>query len=164
MARLRQIARRICFRCPREPRVRSLLHNRLPAPSAVCRSRSPRSREHKCRRPLRPRPLGRRDDACGNRRGDRGHRGCDVGRSRDRRQIELYRPRAPRRDDALEAEPHRCRVTVEGEFHDLPGQRLGFGVEQCLGGARRAVPAPSGLPAGLPDWPFAKWPSGVRST
>ena len=34
--------------------------------------------------------LARRDGTIGNGPGDRGHRGCDIGRVRDRRQIELH--------------------------------------------------------------------------
>src|SRR6516162_8900979 len=91
-------------------------------------------------------PFGRRDRAFGNRHRDRGHRGCDLGRLSDRRQIEMRGPRAAWCDDAVEAEPHRRRVTVEGECHDLSGQRLGFAVEQCLGNARRLVAASRNSP------------------
>jgi len=45
------------------------------------------------------------------------------------------------RDDAIEAEPRRRRVTVEGECHGVPDQRLDFAVEQRLGDGRRVVPA-----------------------
>ena len=55
MARRSPVAPRLRFR-PRQPRVSLLLHIRLRAPSAACRSRSPRAPGHKCRRPWRPRP------------------------------------------------------------------------------------------------------------
>ena len=152
MARFREITRRFCLCRPREPRVRFcriIGFQRLQPSVEVAGLDGTNIGVDDLATSS---PLGRRDDACGNRRGDRSHHDGDIGRRRDRRQIELHRPRA-RCNDALEAEPHRCRITVKGEFHDPPGQRFGFGVEQCFGGARRAVPAPlwlagSALPFG----------------
>src|SRR6202011_2535397 len=40
-------------------------------------------------------------------------------------------------------------VAAEGKRHGLAGQRLGFAVEQCLGGARRMVSAPLRLAGGI---------------
>jgi hypothetical protein len=104
-------------------------------------------------------PLGRRDGAFGNLRCDRGHRGRDVGRIRDRRQIEIHGAPAARCDDPLDAEPHRHRVTTR-----LSSSGLHIAVEQRLGDLRRLVPAP-GSPARrvarlVPD----KVASGVCST
>ena len=53
----------------------------------------------------------------------------------------LHGPRATWRNDPIEAEPHCGRISVEGEFHNLLGQRLDPAVEQSLGGARSVVPA-----------------------
>jgi hypothetical protein len=72
---------------------------------------------------------------------DCAHRIRDVGGFHDRRQIEMHGPRPPRRDDPVKAKPHRCRVTVEGKRHGLSRQRLGVIVQECLGDARRFVPA-----------------------
>ena len=62
---------------------------------------------------------------------------------------EMHGPRATWRDDTLEAQSHRRRVTVEGECHGLPGQRLDFAVEQRLGDTRRLVPATRWLAGGV---------------
>jgi hypothetical protein len=86
-------------------------------------------------------PLGRRDGAFGNLRCDRGHRGRDVGRIRDRRQIEIHG--APRRGAMIRSTQSRIATASP---HDFPRQRLHISVEQRLGDLRRLVPAP-GSPA-----------------
>jgi hypothetical protein len=104
-------------------------------------------------------PLGRRDGAFGNLRCDRGHRGRDVGRIRDRRQIEIHGAPAARCDDPLDAEPHRHRVTTRLSSSAPPHRRRAA--------PRRFASPCSGTRqpgAGLPDWPLTKWPSGVCST
>ena len=66
----------------------------------------------------------------------------------------MHGPVAARRDDAVEAEPQRQGVTAEGKRHGFAGQRLGFAVEQSLGGARRVVSAPLRLAGGIARLPF----------
>src|SRR6202043_498383 len=67
----------------------------------------------------------------------------------DRRQIELHMTPATRRNDAVEAEPHRPDIAVEGECHSLPGEGRDFALEQSLGDARGVVSAPRRLAGGI---------------
>jgi hypothetical protein len=69
----------------------------------------------------------------------RRHRAAEICSALHRRQAELHRPPAARRDDALEAQAQRCRIPPEGELQSHPGQRLCFAVEQQLGGLGRLV-------------------------
>ena len=78
--------------------------------------------------------------------GDGRHRAAEVGGGAHRRHLELHRPTAARRNNALEAEPYRRRITRQRKLDGLPGQCLGLAREQQLGGLRRLV-AGAGRPA-----------------
>src|SRR3984893_10087014 len=74
------------------------------------------------------------------------HRAAEIGGIAHRRQTQLHRPSAARRNDAVEAQPQRHPVAREGELHGPPGQRLGLAVEEELRSLRRLV-ARTGRPA-----------------
>jgi hypothetical protein len=64
---------------------------------------------------------------------------AEIGGALHRRQAEPHRPFAARRNDAIEANPQRPRIALEGEFDGPPGQRLGLAIEHPLGGLGRPV-------------------------
>ena len=93
------------------------------------------------------------DAAAPDRVGDHFYRAKDVRRAVDRRQSELDRAGAARRDGAVGAEPQRRRIAGEGEFDRLAAQRRCFAIEQQLRRPGRPVDRaarPTARISGLP--------------
>jgi hypothetical protein len=87
-----------------------------------------------------------------DRAADHFYRGQDVVCAADRRQSELDRPFATRRDGAVETKPQRRLIAGQRQFDRLAGQRRGFAIEQHLGrpsGPVRGAARPAARIAGL---------------
>src|SRR5271165_96790 len=89
-----------------------------------------------------------------NRRGDRLHRGREIGRLAHRRERERHQPLTMRRDQAVETEPQRGRVATESELDGLAGQGLSLALEQPLGGLRRVIATPARAAGGIAGTPL----------
>jgi hypothetical protein len=76
-------------------------------------------------------------------------RALSRGGALDRRQCEFYGAFAARRQDALEAQPHRSRVAGESEFDRPARQHFGLTRQKCRGGKRRLVARAALSPLGI---------------
>ena len=101
-------------------------------------------------------PLAGGDAAAPDRVGDRLYRAEDVGRAVDRRQSELDRAVAARRDGAVQTEPQSPWIPGEGKFDRLAAQRRRFAIEQQLRRPSRPVDRAARPPARIPRPPLRK--------
>jgi hypothetical protein len=62
-------------------------------------------------------------------RGNRLHRGGEIGRLAHWRKRQRHQPLAMRRDQAVETEPQRRRVAAKGEFDSFAGQGFGLALQ-----------------------------------